>query len=719
MHVESKLCAVTIYREGAVCTRRASLVGPVPRAVRVVGLPLGLAPGSVRARVSAGPPALRVLDVRAAFDVQLGEAADASTEERARDVAKAEIARLEGTLARLNEELRELAKLRPRRPATRAPDAPRAVPVEAALALATFADERMGDLHAERLSLERSLTVAREALARAEARLAEASPQARTQRARVTRALAVSLSAEVAGAVELELEYQVPGVRWAPSYSLRLDRDISGGTLLMRASVAQDTGEDWTGVALALSTAALAQRTDAPELTSLRVGRAAPEPRKAGFRAAPPGLEELFADLDRCAPREPLGTAVGDAGRRSVEAILVEEASPPPNLPRVARPPPASALRARVPPPPLPDLDDAEPEGAMAEPMAPRMVAAPSASRGGGGHFDALGAKRMHFDLGPAWPDDASASTGDLLGGALEGLPPSDFALSEALLDYGALELAGPEDLARRGRLTRVEHLGVTYAVGIHVEVVMSLVLDVQHRARRIQALALPPRCVPVASQDRFDFRYDCAAPIDVPSTGRWTTVPVMDCRLDLAMEYLSVPAVEAKVFRTLVLANTTANAWLPGPVDVLIGDDFLLSTSLPAFAPGARGQRLGLGVEEALKVARTTRFSEAKGGVFGGTTVLEHETRVELNNRLSLPATIEVRERVPQPEPDAKDIKVEEVRVEPRWEVFEGPIDGVIIEGLRRWRVTVAPGQRLTLASEIHVRIPADQMLVDGNRRA
>lgn len=57
----------------------------------------------------------------------------------------------------------------------------------------------------------------------------------------------------------------MPGARWAPSYQLRLEKELSGGSLRMLASVAQDTGEDWVGVKLALSTASLQRRTNAPE----------------------------------------------------------------------------------------------------------------------------------------------------------------------------------------------------------------------------------------------------------------------------------------------------------------------------------------------------------------------------------------------------------------------------------------------------------------------
>jgi hypothetical protein len=217
---------------------------------------------------------------------------------------------------------------------------------------------------------------------------------------------------------------------------------------------------------------------------------------------------------------------------------------------------------------------------------------------------------------------------------------------------------------------------------------------------------------------DQFDFRYDCAARVDVPSTGRWSTVPVMDCRVGLSPQYVCVPAVEPKVYRTLALRNDTPNALLPGPVDVSVGDEFLMTTSMPAVPPGAQGERLGLGVEEAIKVARKTIFAETTGGFLGGSTVLRHDVEVEVNNRLSTIAALEVRERVPQPAPEEKDVKVEEVKVEPAWQALEGPIDDAVVHGQKRWRVNVPPGQRAVLTAQYAIRIPADKMLVGGNRR-
>src|SRR6185295_19093357 len=90
----------------------------------------------------------------------------------------------------------------------------------------------------------------------------------------------------------------VHGARWAPSYALRLERGMGSGVLTLRASIAQASGEDWAGVKLSLSTAALDRRTALPELKSLRIGRAQPPPQRSGWREPPPGLDELFAGFD-------------------------------------------------------------------------------------------------------------------------------------------------------------------------------------------------------------------------------------------------------------------------------------------------------------------------------------------------------------------------------------------------------------------------------------
>ncbi|MCA3013596.1 MAG: DUF4139 domain-containing protein, partial [Myxococcaceae bacterium] len=653
MNTTSTLEAVTVYRAGAVCTRRARLDGAVPTSVRVVGLPLSLSPGSVRARVVGGPPGLQVLDVRPGFDVTFGDAIDESAETKARDAAHLEVQRLEAAAQRADAEVRELQGLRARRFSPEEGAPPRPTPIDAVLALAGFVDDRLRALLADKRAVERQLRDAKEALTLAERRLGEASQTQRTQKAQVTRAVAVTLSERAAGPVELELEYQVPGVRWVPSYALRLDRGLTGGTLRMRASVVQDTGEDWRGVALSLSTATLLRRTDAPELKSLRVGRAQATPAKPGFRAPPPGLDELFDAYDASARKRASGPG-GTGGRPPAPRSHTRATAPAPSpttgahLKRAALKEPDEALEAQL-APPTPADDDESSDGAaleMVRAQASRPPPAPARKRAPGAFVrPAPAAPTAMATRAPGGPRGGGASPhrGDFGGEALEGLAdelpedepsgevfvPDGVVVEERFLDYGRLVMAGPErGGGARGRLSPIGPWDSVFAVGVsmQVDVVMVLVEQWVERARAIDRLSLPPRCVTVAALDQFDFRYDCAARVDVPSTGAWATVPVMECRVGLAPQYVCVPAVEPKVYRTLDIRNDTVNALLAGPVDVSVGEDFLMTTAMPAVPPGATTARLGLGVEEAIKVARKSSFTETTGGFLGGSTVLRHD---------------------------------------------------------------------------------------------
>ena len=66
---------------------------------------------------------------------------------------------------------------------------------------------------------------------------------------------------------ELTISYQVWNAGWQPVYDLRLDQGEAAKLSIERqARVSQTTGEDWTDVALTLSTARPSGRVDAPEL---------------------------------------------------------------------------------------------------------------------------------------------------------------------------------------------------------------------------------------------------------------------------------------------------------------------------------------------------------------------------------------------------------------------------------------------------------------------
>jgi uncharacterized protein (TIGR02231 family) len=83
--------------------------------------------------------------------------------------------------------------------------------------------------------------------------------------------IAVPVTADKPAKLALSVSYQVPHAAWRPVYDLRLDTATGKVTVLQQATITQATGEDWTNVALKLSTAKPARGIAPPSLQPLRL----------------------------------------------------------------------------------------------------------------------------------------------------------------------------------------------------------------------------------------------------------------------------------------------------------------------------------------------------------------------------------------------------------------------------------------------------------------
>lgn len=85
----------------------------------------------------------------------------------------------------------------------------------------------------------------------------------------------VDLAANGAGRSAFRVSYTVRGARWSPLYDARLDSGAKERKpaleLIRRAEIVQQTGEDWSNVALSVSTVRTAKGGSAPELRPLIV----------------------------------------------------------------------------------------------------------------------------------------------------------------------------------------------------------------------------------------------------------------------------------------------------------------------------------------------------------------------------------------------------------------------------------------------------------------
>jgi hypothetical protein len=672
---ESKLTSVVVHARGAVCRRLARGVVPSDGRVRVSGLPRSLDPSSLRARVV---DAQDVQDVRVSEARPVVEAEPVAPEahhELYREVERLHEARQAAQVRRDRQagRIEEVAALRPVPPPRKREDPHRRTPVDAWLSLAGFVDERLTALHDGLTERDEELRRIEHELDVATDRLERTSTDAPSAHLHTTVAAELTVDGADAdsGAVEVEVEYRVPGAVWVPTYRLTQHQGEGDAQLVLRAFVAQRTGEDWTGVHLGLSTADLQRPTGVPKLRSLRIGRRQPVAEPSGWREPPAGLVDLFTGYDASGPRP----------AAALKAVPVAGGY-------AAGPPMAGAPSA----PAAPAAPGAAAEAAPPAYAGPAPATAPSARPRTGGKAR------------PAAPAGAAPEAP-----AHAAAPPPPPRLgpprpSSAELDYTDLVLSGPDEHGgRRGLLLP----------GSPTDAVAS---EYRRRAESVGSLPLPGHAVrPRESAGSFDHRYDASAPADIPSDGTWHTVTVTQLPVGLRTEYVCVPSVDETVYATLMVSNTTDQALLAGPVDITVDGDHLPTTALPTLAPGGAG-RVGLGPAEAIRASRRTELRESTAGLRNTTMLLDHRVHVELANRLTRPVTVEVRERVPvTSEPD--------VRIEERGD-WTHPKDGgdgpeQHVPGTRLWRVDLPAGGTAALDGGYEIRIPAAKALTGGNRRS
>lgn len=689
---DTRLESVTIYARGARVRRTVSLAAATSR-IRITGLPLAVIEDTVRISVEGAAIAT---NLRVAIDTP--PQADAPEEssavreaKRLVAVASVELARIEAGVERLRS-----SSILGEDPSDDPPASWAAI-VAARRAVLALRTER-------ELSLRTQITAARKRLEAARIDLEVALDRDRTSARdakphELRKRLDIELSGE--GPITLHVEYMVVAARWAPSYVARIDG--AKASFEIRAVVAQDTGEDWKGAKLTLSTAEPARFSQLPELAAQRIGRKQAEPVRTGFRAPPAGAEALYADYQRYVdsrgevvaaelsvdrPSEAdfddddddgtvIGSAHGGRAQSFAEEVWDEETSAAKG--RFTTPPrgaPAMDMRRSLAGPPMAaaapkDLD--EPEKKSAKPAANRMR---EGAAGGGGKPK----------------PDAKPQPGE----------PSP------LLDYRNLVMGDLRSHAR-GRLVAAPQDGDRAAVQ----------RDTAARETRVDLLALPAGCIGSWSH-AYDYAYSTDGAIDVASDAAWHSIAVTSNAAVVKLRHVAVPREQADVFRIATLANPFPGPLLPGPIDVYDKGRFLVTSSVEQSPPGAELE-IGLGVDAAVKIARNTEFREESAGMLRGSLKLQHGISIDVDNVSAQPIELEVRERIPVAREGDDDVEIVIGRVEPAWEPWKPDADGPRARRLRggyRWRVSLAPGAKKALRAAYEVKIPSKTELVGGNRR-
>ena len=132
----------------------------------------------------------------------------------------------------------------------------------------------------------------------------------------------IELAAAAATKATLRVTYAVRNARWVPLYDARLDTGAKDRKpaleLVRRAEITQNTGEDWSNVALAVSTVRTARGGNAPDLKSLVVQYPqVPRPMSAGL---------LDSAMPAAAPAPDRQRLLRSSGGKSEEPVMEKAA---------------------------------------------------------------------------------------------------------------------------------------------------------------------------------------------------------------------------------------------------------------------------------------------------------------------------------------------------------------------------------------------------------
>jgi len=126
-----------------------------------------------------------------------------------------------------------------------------------------FHRDRLAAIDQERRGLEKDQKSAKAELARIDQELGKLTAGRQKKK---NQAVAV-LSSTKGGKVVLDLSYTVLGPLWRPVYDIRVDSEKKVVQISYNATITQNSGEDWNGVRLSLSTARAEIGGTQPELT--------------------------------------------------------------------------------------------------------------------------------------------------------------------------------------------------------------------------------------------------------------------------------------------------------------------------------------------------------------------------------------------------------------------------------------------------------------------
>jgi len=263
---DSRINAVTVYRDRAVVTRTATAqLSAGEHVLSFENLPAALVDQSLQAS-GRGVAGATILDVSAQ-----NVFAEAAPNDRVKELEnqikeQQRQRRILDDRGKTLEEQRGFVQRMLQASTATAPAGAGVAPARPTLdewqKLFTYSEETLGKIATE----QQSLDIQKETIQAKQTALEQQLNQLRGARGRQSKTITVRVSLTTPGKLDIAIQYAVPNAGWTPSYDARLRSADRAVELSYFGIVHNGSGEEWENVALTLSTARPSLGGGAPEL---------------------------------------------------------------------------------------------------------------------------------------------------------------------------------------------------------------------------------------------------------------------------------------------------------------------------------------------------------------------------------------------------------------------------------------------------------------------
>ncbi len=196
----------------------------------------------------------------------------------------------------------------------------------------------------------------------------------------------------------------------------------------------------------------------------------------------------------------------------------------------------------------------------------------------------------------------------------------------------------------------------------------------------------------------------------DVPSGDLPKRVAISVDKLPAVLSYETVPKLDARAFVRAKVKNSTNAAYLPGPLNVFLGGDFLGKSIMEPAAPGQEFT-LSLGADDRIKIKRERIHEKTKDAFFSKKIILSNAFRITVENFTGARQTITVIDQIPVSQ-DAS-IEVREFEAKP------APAEKSEEKGELRWKLDLDHGRKQAIEFSYEIVFPEAVSIRPGARES